>query len=291
MVSEHTGPLVVIVGETASGKSALALEVAKKVGGEIVSADSWTVYRDFNIGTAKPNADERAEVRHHLLDIVDPTAGYSAAVFKRDALSVIADITSRGKIPILVGGTGLYVDSVLYDYGFLSPPANGIREELNGKSLDQLLIKANALSLDLSRIDIHNKRRVIRLIENNGQMPTKAGIRKNTLIVGIRIERLELERKVKERVDKMFQQGLQEEARNLSVKYGWGVEPMKGIGYREFQQYYLGNQELEQTKAQIIKSTLDLAKRQRTWFKRNKSIQWVDDRSNAVEIITTFLNK
>ncbi|MFA5004220.1 MAG: tRNA (adenosine(37)-N6)-dimethylallyltransferase MiaA [Candidatus Saccharimonadales bacterium] len=287
---DHT-PLVVIVGETASGKSALAMDLARKFGGELICADSWTVYKDFNIGTAKSSLSEQKQVPHHLLDVANPNTGFSAAEFKRLALRAIGDITTRHKLPILVGGTGLYIDSVIFDYSFLPPSNPEMRNELNELSLGQVLDRAREYGLDTTGIDLRNKRRVIRLIENGGIRPTKSPLRDQTLVLGVQVDREVLRRRIEKRVDVMLDTGLESEVSRLSKVYGWGVEPMKGIGYAEWQPYFAGDQTIAETRARIIKATLDLAKRQRTWFKRNKSIHWLSDRSNAVEIVTTFLNK
>lgn len=288
---DKRSPLVVIVGETASGKSALAMELAEKFEGELICADSWTVYTGFDIGTAKPSPEEQARVPHHLLDITDTAVGFNAVEFQKLAKEAISDIISRDKLPILVGGTGLYIDSVLYDYEFLPPTDPELREELNAMSLDELLKKAENMELDTMGIDLRNKRRVIRLIENNGQRPSKHELRANTLVLGISVPRDELREHITKRVDAMLDQGLEVEVRTLAERYGWDVEPMKGIGYAEWRPYFAGTQTSDETRVRIIKASMDLAKRQRTWFKRNDSIQWVSDRSNAVEIVTTFLNK
>ena len=288
---EGVPPLVVVAGETASGKSALAMDLAVQFDGEIICADSWTVYRGFDIGTAKPTAQDRAEVPHHLLDVADPAEGFSAAVFQRLALATIADISARGKLPIMVGGTGLYIDSVLYGYSFLPPSDPALRIELNALSLDQLLARTDELELDTSGIDLRNKRRVIRLIENNGVRPGRQPLRENTLVLGIAVEREQLQERITARVDTMLTQGLETEVRTLAGKYGWGIEPMKGIGYREWREYFAGSQSLAETRERIIKASMDLAKRQRTWFKRESCIQWVSDRSYISELLTTFLNK
>ncbi|MGH7196067.1 MAG: tRNA (adenosine(37)-N6)-dimethylallyltransferase MiaA [Candidatus Saccharimonadales bacterium] len=339
-------PLVVLVGETASGKSALALELAEKFGGEIICADSWTVYRDFNIGTAKPSASDCKRVPHHLLDIADPALGFSAPQFQKLALAAIEDIASRGKLAIMVGGTGLYIDSVIFDYGFLPAPNAGERARLNRLTLAELVKITNKLScLSLATIDASNKRRVIRLIENNGQLPTKSSLRQNTLLLGLNLPREQLAARITNRVDAMLANGLEQEVKQLAEIYSWQTEPMKGIGYREWRDYFNGQTSLEQTRQKIIKSSLGLAKKQRTWFKRpvyqdlvasdlpflaksssgsidaqssapqspahnltqksssqklpahgksaarNKSIQWLNNNSKAVEIITAFLNK
>ncbi|HSX43075.1 MAG TPA: tRNA (adenosine(37)-N6)-dimethylallyltransferase MiaA [Candidatus Saccharimonadales bacterium] len=291
MTDWRTGPLVVVVGETSSGKSALALELARRFDGELICADSWTVYKGFDIGTAKPTAAERAEIPHHLLDVVNPRDGFSAVLFQRLAREAIADISARGKLPIMVGGTGLYIDSVLFDYGFLPPSDPALREELDALTLDQVLARAAQTGLDTTGIDLRNKRRVIRLIENNGLRPSKGEMRPNTLVVGVQVTSEELRERVIARVQHMLEAGLEAEVRGLAERYGWDVEPMKGIGYAEWQAYIAGEQDLPQTAGRIVAGTMGLAKRQRTWFKRNSGIQWYSDRSKIVDSVTTFLNK
>lgn len=285
-------PLVVIIGETASGKSALAEMLAEKFNGEIIAADSWTVYKDFDIGTAKPDRDTRKRIPHHLLDIADPRSGFSAAEYKRRALAAISDIADRQRLPILVGGTGLYVDSVLFDFSFLPPAAQEVRASLNERSLDALLAMIEQAGYDLSGIDVRNKRRLIRLIESDGARPERnEELRPNTLVIGMRVEREELRSRITRRVDAMLAAGLEAEVAMLAQRYGWEVEPMKGIGYREFYEYFNGSQPIGETRERIISASLNLAKRQRTWFKRNNSIHWISKQADAVEIITTFLNK
>ncbi len=284
-------PLVVIVGETASGKSRLAMLLAEQFNGEIVAADSWTVYRGFDIGTAKPSAEERARVPHYLLDIADPRVGFNAAEYKRLALAAIDDISDRGKLPILVGGTGLYIDSVLFDYSFLPHTAPEIRTELNSLSIEELIERACGAGLDTLGIDLRNKRRIIRLIETNGARADRAGLRRDTLVIGLQALGQGLRERVVTRVDAMIAAGLEDEVRGLVSKYGWGVEPMKGIGYREFHDYFDGTQTLGQTRERIVSATMSLAKRQRTWFKRNKGIHYISERAKAVDLVTTFLNK
>lgn len=286
----HISPLVSIVGITASGKSALAMDLAQQFNGEIICADSWTVYRGFDIGTAKPTAEDAMKIPHHLIDVADPTEGFSAAVFQRLAQRAIEDISSRGKLPILVGGTGLYIDSVLFDYSFLPPSDPGLRTSLNAMSLKEVLERAVELGLDTTGIDLRNKRRVIRIIENNGIRPTRKELRDDSLVLGIAVDREEARERIAKRIDEMLRLGLEEEVRQLAECYGWDVEPMKGIGYREWRDYFIGMQTLEDTRGRILKASMDLAKRQQTWFRRNQSIQWLTDRSKVVDIVTTFLN-
>lgn len=289
---EKIAPLLVIVGETASGKTSLAVDIAKKFDGEIICADSWTVRREVNIGTAKPTAEERREVPHHLLDIVGPCDDFTAAVFKRLALKAIDDIAGRGKLPILVGGTGLYIDGVIYDFDFLPAGDPGQREELNRLSVAKLLKKIEYSKLDLTDIDTRNKRRLIRLIETKGRRPTRKALRDNTLIIGLKTPREEIERRVIKRLDAMLTAGLEDEVRGLSGRYGWDCEALKGIGYAQWRGYFEGTQSLPETRGKIIKATFEYAKRQRTWFKRNKSIHWFStpvNQDKIVDAVTTFL--
>jgi len=289
MVSAKSKPkLLAIVGETASGKSGLALKIAKAHRGEIISADSWTVYRGFDIGTAKSTITQQKAVKHHLIDVRDPAEGFNAPLFKELAQKAIKDIKKRGKLPILAGGTGLYVDSVLYDYGFL--PNSGERRQLDAMRLDELLVLAGSRKIDLSGIDTRNKRRVIRAIEAGGQKPTKGELLAGTLIIGLKIDNQALRQRVEERTDKMLAAGLEREVKELAEKYGWDIEPMKGIGYREWREYFEGDQTLEQTRVRIISATMNLAKRQRTWFKRNPDIRWFGSTTEADSYISQVLN-
>jgi len=291
VVAQQIGPLIVIVGETASGKSALAMNLARQFNGEIICADSWTVRKQVNIGTAKPTAHERTIIQHHLVDIIDPCEDFTAAVFKQLATGVIQDVITRGKLPIMVGGTGLYIDGVIYDFGFLPAGDRKLRQVLNRLSLNQLLEQIESRGLSLKGIDQRNKRRLIRLLETNGAQPTKHSLRANTLIIGLHINKNELKTRITLRLQEMLERGLEQEVRLLSKIYGWDCEALKGVGYNEWQGYFLGVQTLEHTKQRIISDTLDLAKRQCTWFNRNKSIHWVSNKSEAVDLITTFLNK
>ncbi len=282
--------LLVIVGETASGKSDMALRVAKQYDGEVIAADSWTVYKGFDIGTSKPTAAQQKAVRHHLLDIREADQGFNAPLFKELAEKAITDIQIRGKLPILVGGTGLYIDSVLYDFGFLPDVSKAEREKLNSLSIAKLLELAVAESIDLSDVDTRNKRRIIRAIEARGAKPTKKGLRPKTLIVGLKIGNEELRKRVEQRTGQMIKAGLEQEVRELSDKYGWKAEPLKGIGYREWQDYLEGNQTLDKTKNKIISATMGLAKRQRTWLKRSPDIQWFSSIAEADSFIRQALN-
>jgi tRNA dimethylallyltransferase len=289
-----SAPLLVIVGETASGKSALAMKLAKRFDGEIISADSWTVRRGVDIGTAKPTSEERKQIPHHLLDVVGPDEDFTAAVFKRLTEQVIEDISNRGKLPIMVGGTGLYVDGVLFDYSFLPASDPELRAELNEIAIPELLKGIEARGIELSGVDVRNKRRLIRLIENNGVLPTKHELRQNTLVIGLVMEAEQRRMRIEARIDIMLAAGLEAEVRGLAERYGWDCEALKGIGYAQWKDYVEGRKGLAETRASIIKATLDLAKRQRTWFRRNNCIQWFStpvNQADVVELVTTFLKR
>ena len=285
------GPLLVIVGETASGKSSLAMELAEKCNGEIIAADSTTVYKEFDIGTAKPSDSDRRHIPHHLLDVVEASQKFDAAQFKQLANQAISEIHARGNVPIMVGGSGLYIDSVLFDYSFAPAGDPSLRAHLEAMTTAQLIEEAQSKEVDLSGVDTRNKRRLIRAIETQGHTPQRKPLRKNTTVLGLQISKEELTRNISQRVKTMFREGLVGEVAHLKERYGWDIEPMKGIGYREFKPYFMGVQSLEQAKTEIIKDTLKFAKKQRTWFKRNKSIHWVSNKSEAVAYTTTILNK
>jgi tRNA dimethylallyltransferase len=288
----ETPPLLVIVGETASGKTELAIQLAERLGGEIICADAWTVRQGVDIGTAKPSPEQQARVPHHVLDVVGPDEDFTAAVFKGLANEAIEDIAARGKLPIMVGGTGLYVDGVIYDFNFLPAGDRKAREELNKLSIAKLLERVRHAELDTTGIDTRNKRRLIRLIETKGMRPTRQPLRPNTYLIGLKTDRAELERRIVARLDDMLADGLEDEVRQLVERYGWDAEALKGIGYAQWKGYFEGRQSLPETRTKIIKATFEYAKRQRTWFKRNKSIHWFDtpvDTEEIVAAVTTFL--
>jgi tRNA dimethylallyltransferase len=284
-------PMIVIVGETASGKSSLAIDLAEKFNGQIVNADSWAVYKNFNIGTSKPTKEEQRQIKHYLFDVADPLIGFSAAEFKKLAIKAIAQINKEGRLPILVGGSGLYIDSIIYDYSFMPASEKISRQYYESLSLLELLKICEQLTYDMTDIDVNNKRRVIRLIENNGEKPTSKLQIPNTLILGIKVNTIKHHEIIHQRTLEMLKNGLENEVLNLSREYGWDIEAMKGIGYREFAKYFSKEINLNELIEKIDRDTLKLTKKQRTWFKRNKSIHWLSNREEYVELVTTFLNK
>ncbi len=286
-------PLIAIVGETASGKSSLAIKLAKRFNGEIICADSMTIYKGFDIGTSKPTSDDRLEIPHHLLDIANPLSGFNAKKFQTLATNTIEDIKERHKQSILVGGSGLYINSVLFNYKFLPPPSTKYRHQLNQLNLSELLQKIENLGLSTDLIDINNKRRVIRLIETNGFLPPKSPLRPQTIIIGLQAPKVTLKSNIVRRVNKILAAGLEEEVSHLVSLYGWDIEPMKSVGYREWRDYFEGSNTYPELRNKIIQDTLNLAKKQRVWFRRNKSIQWFSTGYNfedIVDLVTTFLN-
>lgn len=282
--------LIAIVGPTASGKTALAIEAAEQVGGEIICADSRTVYKGMDIGTAKPNAEERAAVPHHLLDVVEPNETYTAARFKRDAEAAIEDISVRGKTPLLVGGTGLYVDSVLFDYQFGEPADAERRSELEAKTIEELQEICERKGIEFP-VNIRNKRHLIRAIEQGGINRDKTELRSNTLVIGLCYDREVLRKRVQLRADKMFAQGVAKEATNLAKKYGLDAEAMSASIYRILRQMLEGKITEERAKELFVSSDMKLTKRQMTWFKRNKAIEWFDESDEALRRIQEFVTK
>ena len=268
------------------------MRLAQEFDGELICADSWTVRREADIGTAKPSQEDQKRVKHHLLDVVGPDEDFTAAVFKDLAVKAIEDIAGRGRLPIMVGGTGLYIDGVLYDYGFLPEGDRRAREELNKMTLQELEKKIEGMGLDFGDVDRRNKRRLIRLIETNGAKPVRKPLRDNTLIIGIKTGRQALKGRIIKRTDAMIEAGLEDEVRGLVDRYGWDCEALKGVNYAQWKCYFVGRETIDGTRQKLIKANLDLAKRQRTWFKRNNSIQWFDTPVNwpdVVDSVATFL--
>lgn len=267
-------PLIVILGPTASGKTALAVELAEKFGGEIICADSRTIYREANIGTAKPSHDDQARVPHWGIDLIDPSETYSAAQFKQYAVNKIAEIRSRGHVPFLVGGTGLYIDAVVFDYQF-GPKADVNKrtkfERMTIALLREYCIKNNIKLPENSQ----NKRYVIRAIEQNGHgLLKRARPVDDVIIVGITTDKIRLRTRMGLRTEQLFEHGVVEEAKLLGEKYGWDAPALSGNVYRLTHSYLSGEQTLGEIKEK--NTTLDwrLAKRQLTWFRRNEYIHW-----------------
>ena len=273
--------MIVVLGPTASGKTDLAIDLAKKFNGEIITADSRTIYKGMDIGTAKPK--ELKGVPHYLIDIVSPNEDFNVALFKQEAVKKIDEIIERGKLPILVGGTGLYIKSIIENLDFPSVKADEkLRNKLEKKNTEELFEMYKNLDEEGSlKIDKNNRRRLIRAIEVSLSLkePFFKERKKepiyDVLQLGIKINKKELEERIKKRVDKMIKQGLEKEVRKLSKKYGFNIPPMQTIGYREWQDYFDKKENLENTIEKIKTNTIKFAKRQMTWFKKDKTIKWI----------------
>ncbi len=278
--------LVAIVGPTASGKTDLAVKVAQQFDGEIICGDSRTIYRGMDIGTAKPTKEQQDLVPHHMLDIIKPDQTFSAAEFKAAANQAIDDIRSRNKLPILVGGSGLYIYSVIYDYQFPAGPDNELRQQLQSKSIEELVEQLEGVDPRAAdEIDLKNPRRVIRAIETAGQPKTKAKLLAGTILIGLRPSDEELSRRIAQRTDKMLADGLEAEVKGLVDKYGPDLEALRSPGYAEVVEVLEAESYDFELPDLIDSHTHQLAKRQMTWFKRNHDTKWFDNTGEAYEYI------
>ncbi len=287
---KYDTPLIVIVGTTGSGKSALAMDIAKRINGEIICADSRTIYKGMDIGTAKPSPIDRADIPHYMLDVITPDQKFSVAEFKSQTLKLINDIGSRNKVPILVGGSGLYVDAVIFDFVFLPPSVDDEREKLQQLSVSELHQIISARNIRMPE-NSQNPRHLIRAIETNGAVAVKKDIRRNTLMLGIDVSKEELSIRLSARIESMIENGLKNEVRDLYNKYGWSAPGMSAVGYQEWREYFGNGCEVEAVLEKIHQNTMQYAKRQRTWFKRNVHINWIKSSSNAYKHIDLFLQK
>lgn len=285
--------IVVIAGPTASGKTALGIEIAKRLNGEIISADSMQIYKYMDIGSAKPTFSEMQGVPHHMIDVVYPDQEFSVALFRNIAVKIIDEIINRNHVPIIVGGTGLYINSLIYPYDFTdSPEDKGYREELTelakdkGNELVHNMLK-NIDPESFIRIHPNNIRRVIRALEvyrNTGktiseyQRESKSrDMEYETAYIGLTMDRQLLYDRINLRVDKMFEAGLIEEVKKLkSMGYNKNMVSMQGIGYKEIFDFLDNKCTIEETKNVIKQSSRHYAKRQLSWFRRDEKIYWVE---------------
>lgn len=268
--------LIAIAGPTASGKTALALDIAERYDGEIICADSRTIYKHMDIGTAKPTAHEQARVRHWGLDLVEPGERFSAADFKKYATAAIANIHSRGKLALLVGGTGLYVDSVLYDFTFGNKVDDSRRITLEAMTLTELHNYCNEHNILLPEND-RNKRYVIRAIEHGSISDiSKKQLQADQYIVGIATNMNDLRTRIIERTEHLFESNVADEATMLGKKYGWNSEAMTGNIYPLLKLHADGELTTSEVKEKFTTADYRLAKRQMTWFRRNSDIMWCD---------------
>ena len=294
--------IICIAGPTASGKTALAVELAKELGGEVVSCDSMQVYRRMNIGTAKPTPEEMQGIPHHMLDVAEPWEDFSVSRYCELATPIVEDILSRGKTAIIAGGTGLYMDSLIQGNAFAPFPSTGVRERLEAQAdaegMEAMLAWLRSLDPDsAARLHLSDRKRILRALEvylETGETITAHNRRTQALPPRFRplwlgldfADRGELYRRIDLRVEEMLRQGLLEEIRELLAS---GIPPkctaMQAIGYKEFVEAVQGSLPVEQAVEEVKKSSRHYAKRQLTWFRRNKALHWLTRRPDSPEIL------
>ena len=305
--------IAVVVGPTASGKTALSVELALRFGGEVVSADSMQIYRKLNIGTAKPTKEEMRGVPHHMLDVADPGESYSVSRYEQEASACVEDILSRGKLPIVCGGTGLYIDALIRGGGFLESGVDtGLRaaleqewDELGGEAMLAKLKSFDPASAE--RLHLNDKKRIIRAVEvylQTGITITEHNARTAALpprydavMIGLRTEpRQILYDRIGRRVTKMLETGLEEEARALLESGDLAGTAAQAIGYKEMLAYFRGEATLEEAADLIRQKSRNYAKRQLTWFQRDARVNWItynqpQSEAEVFRIATNFLQE
>ena len=301
--------VIVICGPTASGKTALSIELAKQINGEIVSCDSMQIYKDMDIGTAKPTIDEMQGIKHYLIDFVLPDQRYSVADFKNDAKKAIKEILEKGKTPIIVGGTGLYVDSLIYeieyqDIKFDEEYRNKLERIADEEGLDKLYEEAKKIDEKaIEKISKNDKKRILRILEiyhATGKNKTQQEIesRKKEVeydyhVYALNWNREKLYERINKRVDIMIDQGLIDEVKTVYEKYSKFPTAMQGLGYKEVVEYLENKLTKEEMIEKIKQETRRYAKRQMTWFRKNKQTVWLDGENkiqNNIKVILEGLN-
>ncbi len=298
---QNRSKIIVILGLTASGKSDLAVKIAQRFDGEIISADSRQVYKNLDIGSGKITRKEMRGVPHYLLDIADPRRIFTVVQYQKLAKKVIKKILAKGKIPIICGGTGFYIDSLIYDYQLPTvPPQPKLRKQLGKKSIEELFKKLKKLDPRRAKsVDRHNKRRLIRALEII--LTTKkpvAVLRKyqdkktsyDFLKIGIKKSPEELKKLIIQRLKKRLKQGLIKEVKNLHKKgLSWQRLDDLGLEYRYVSRYLRGLISKKEMVKTLEKEICHYAKRQMTWFKRNKEIKWVKNQKESEKLVREFL--
>ena len=272
--------VIAVVGPTASGKTDYALELAERISGEIVSADSRLVYKGFDIGTAKPTLEERKSIPHYMIDIAEPEVDYSAGLYAEDASRAIDSIIERGQVPVVVGGTGLYFRLLLENDVPKIEPDYEFRDKLREYPAEELYSMLKSKSMQrAAEIDPNDKKKIIRALEMAEHLEKPLSEYKKEPLyevewIGLNFDRSDLYDRINRRVDKMINDGLVDETRNLLAKHGRIKNLVCTIGYQEIIAYLDGILTLEEAKDKLKQNTRNYAKRQLTWFRKNKAIQW-----------------
>ncbi len=296
--------VIVICGPTASGKTALSIELAKKINGEIVSCDSMLIYKYMDIGTAKPTIKEMQGIPHHLIDIIEPNQRYSVSEYKKDAKKAIKKILEKGKVPIVVGGTGLYLDSLIYEIEYPNIEFDEkyreyLEERVKKEGLKVLYAEAEEIDpLAVQKISINDEKRILRILEiynSTGKNKTELEVESRQkevefdyAVYAIDWERKTLYDRINMRVENMIADGLLEEVQEILDKYKIFPTAMQGLGYKEIVEYLNGNITKEEAVEKIKMETRRYAKRQMTWFRKNKQTIWLtgeNDINTNIEII------
>lgn len=276
--------VIAVVGATASGKTAYSIELAQKVNGEIISADSRLVYKGFNITCAKPSMEEQSGIVHHMMDVVEPEVDYSAGLFAKEARKIIYDITARGKVPIVVGGTGLYFRLLLENYAPpKAEPNPELRETLNALDTEELYELFSKLdrkgALEIEKNDRKKLIRAIEIVKTCGMpLSETRGVKEQAEFdvewIGKNYPRDILYERINKRVDIMLEQGMIEETKQLLERHGRIPNITCTIGYKEIIMYLDGGLTLDEALNMLKQNTRKYAKRQLTWFRKNQAIQW-----------------
>ena len=294
-------------GQQPLGKSKLAIELAKQINGEIISADSMQLYKDMNIGTAKVTPEEMDGIKHYLIDFLSPEERYNVSEYKKQAENCIEEILSKGKIPIIAGGTGLYIDSLIYGIEFQEEEFDKeYREALNNIAVNEGLEKLyeEAVNIDpiaMQKISKNDQKRIIRVLEifhKTGKTKTqqeiesrKKGVKYNYHVFAIDMDRKILYDRINRRVDIMIENGLIEEVQTILEKYKEFPTAMQGLGYKEVVQYLNNEISKEEMIEKIKKETRHYAKRQLTWFRKNKETIWLNGQDLIQNNIKIIMNK
>jgi tRNA dimethylallyltransferase len=295
--------IICVVGPTASGKTALAIELAKELNGEVISCDSMQIYRGMDIGTAKPTQEEMQGIPHHMIDICDPTEDFSVSRYTDMATPILEDVLARGKTAIIAGGTGLYVDSLIRGNEFSPIPATGHRERLEkrieAEGVDPLLEELRKVDPESAENSMRNPRRIIRALEvfyETGETITAHNLktqtippRYNPIWIGLDFtNRTDLYARIDRRVEIMLETGLMEEIKTiLASGIPEKATALQAIGYKEFVDALAGRSTLQSAVAQVQQSSRRYAKRQLTWFRRNERMNWIirEPETPALEIL------